>query len=143
MEVINTKTSVYSMLKPSILLVVMKEDAIVDVPEVQENYETALRMTKGKRYASLVDARAFATITTEARDYSLQPEMYEHVVGQAILITSLANRLLANFLIRFYKKNKSVEMRIFNDYHMALHWLKEKLTEEQANKKQALKSMAV
>src|ERR1700748_3037493 len=139
MKSIEAKTAIYSMLEPDILFVEMKEDAVVDVAEVKENYEAAMKMTNGNRYASLVDARAFATITIEAREYSARPEIYTNVIAQAIVITSLANRLLANFLIQFYKKNKSVEMKMFNDCDTALTWLKGKIAEEKSTKKQVAK----
>ncbi len=141
MEIINSKTSICSMIEPNILFVVMKGDAIVDISEVKENYEAAMKVTNGKRYASLVDARAFATITSEARDYSTLPEMYTNVVAQAVVVTSLANRLLANFLMQFYKKNKTVEMKIFNDCGTALIWLKEKLAEDKSLKRQVIKNL--
>jgi len=135
MGAIEGKTATFSMLEQDILFVVMKEDAVVDIPEAKENQEIATHLTNGNRYASLVDARAFATITSEAKEYSARPEAYVNVVAQAIIVSSLANRLIATFLIRFHKKNKNVEMKLFNDYDVALDWLKEKLAEDKNSKK--------
>jgi hypothetical protein len=133
MEIFDGRTATLSMLDKNILLVTMKENAVVDVADTIENYEVAIRLASGNRYVSLVDARAFATITDEAKKHAAQPDMYEHVIAQAIVITSLATRLMANFLIQFHKKNKDVEMKLFNDYDKALNWLKEKLLEEQVD----------
>ena len=135
MEIINGKTAMFSMLEQDILLVVMKEDAEVDVSDIRENYEIIMHITSGHRYASLVDARKFATITSEAREYSVQSEMHINIVAQAIVITSLASRLLANSWIQFFKKNNGTEIKLFDNYEIALGWLKEKLVENKNGKK--------
>lgn len=119
------------MLEKNILLVVMKEHAVVDLNEAQENYKAALQLTKGRRYASLVDGLAFVTITSEAREFANQPAMYENIIAQAIVATSTANRLLANFLIKFHRRNKSAELKLFSTYELALSWLKQKTADEE------------
>ncbi|HKC69333.1 MAG TPA: hypothetical protein VKG26_13940 [Bacteroidia bacterium] len=131
MEKIDGKTATLSMLDAHTLLVTMKENEEVDLDAAIENYKIATHLTKGKRYASLVDVRVYVTITDEAKKYAAQPDMYTNVIAQAVVITSLATRLLANFLIKFTTYNKDVEMKIFNDYDVALKWLKEKVAEEQ------------
>jgi hypothetical protein len=131
----NTKTATFSMLEKDILLVVMKEDAVVAFNEAKENYEMAVRLTSGGKYVVLVDGRAHATITDEGREFSTRPETYKNVIAQAIVIESLANRLLANFLIQLHKRNKNAEMKLFNDYDAALTWLKEKLEENKNGSK--------
>jgi hypothetical protein len=140
MEIIDTKTATFSMLEKDILLVVMKEDAAVDVPESEENYRAAMQLTKGNRYGVLVDARNYVTITDEAKEASAAPEQHANVITQAIIITSLASRLIANFLIKFYKQHKNVEMKLFNDYDLALSWLKEKIKEDEQNGGKSTKS---
>jgi hypothetical protein len=132
MEIIDGKTATFSMLDKNILLVTMKENAEVELADAKENYEIAMRLAKGNRYVSFVDARNYATITDEARNFSTQPFVYASVIAQAIVVSSLASRLIANFLITFHKKNKDVEMQLFNDYNKALNWLKQKLVEDKA-----------
>ncbi len=134
-EILETKTATYSLLEKNILLVVMKEDAVVDVPEVEENYTTGMRLTGENRYAALVDGRKYATLTNEAKEYSAQPKMSVKLIAQAIVVTSLASRLLANFLIKFLKQNKYVQIQLFTDYDAALNWLREKIKEEKKSKK--------
>ena len=109
------------------MLVVMKEGAIVDVPEAKENYEATMQIIDGNRYAVLVDANAYATITNEGREYSSDPGQYTLVIAQAVIVTSLANRILANFLMRFHQRKNNPEMKLFNEYDTALTWLKEQI----------------
>ena len=132
MEVIEAKTATISFINNNTLLVVMKENGEVDLDAAKENYEIAMRLSKGRRYITLVDARTYVTITDEAKKYAQQPYMYTNVIAQAVVITSLATRLLANFIIRFTQKHKDVDMRIFNDYEAAQKWLEEKLEHELA-----------
>jgi hypothetical protein len=131
MEVIDTQTATLSMLEKDILFVIMKEGAVVDILESDENYVAAMQLTKGNRYGALIDARHYVTLTNEAREHSSNPRFQTHVIAQAVIITSLATRLLANFLIQFHKKNRNAEMKLFNGYDAALNWLKEKMAEEQ------------
>jgi hypothetical protein len=142
MQEINARTAIFSMLEKNIMLVVMKEDAVVDMVDAKENYDVCMELTAGNRYAVLVDGRAYATITSEAREFSSNPENYTRVIAQAIVVTSLASRIIANFLIQFSKQNKTVEMKLFNDYSLALNWLKEKIRmEEQGNHLQETKQV--
>ena len=130
MQKIQTKTATFSMLEKDMLLVVMKEDAVVERQEAKENYEAAMQLTSGSKYVVLVDGRAHATITDEGREFSTRPETYKNVIAQAIVIESLASRLLANFVIQLHRRNKNAEMKLFNDHDAALAWIKEKLEEE-------------
>ncbi len=141
MEVIETKTGTFSMLEKDILFIVMKENAVVDIPESDENYEAPMQLTKGNRYGVLIDANNYVNLTNEAREHSSNPKFQTHVIAQAVIISSLASRLLANFLIQFHKKNKNAEMRLFNEYDAALKWVKDKITDEQnkGNQKQTKK----
>jgi hypothetical protein len=132
MEIFEGKTATISMISHNIMLAVMKENVEVDVAAIAENYEIAMRLAKGERYVSLVDARKKATLTVEARKVAANPEIYKLVIAQAIVIKSVVTRLLANFTLNFTQQNKNVEMKIFNDYDEALTWLKGKLLEEQA-----------
>ena len=135
MQKIQTKTATLSMFEKDVLLVVMKEDAVVSFDEAKENYEAAMQLTSGGKYVVLVDARAEATTTEEGREFSTRKETYKNVIAQAIVIQSLASRLLANFIIQLHKRNKDAEMKLFNDYDAALAWTKEKLEEERSGGK--------
>lgn len=135
MQKIETKTATFNMLEKDLLHVVMKEGAEVAFDEAKENYEAAMQLTSGSKYVVLVDGRANATVTEEGREFSTHPETYKNVIAQAIVIQSLASRLLANFLIQLHKRNKNAEMKLFNDYNLALAWVKEKLEEERSGTK--------
>jgi len=132
MEIFETKTAIYRIIADNILLATMKENAALDLVAVKENHEITMRITNGERYVSLVDARKHLTITDEAKKYAAQPYIYETVIAQAVVITSLAAKLITNFILNFTRQNKDVEMKFFNDYDEALTWLKAKLLEEQA-----------
>ncbi|MFI5142233.1 MAG: hypothetical protein ACHQII_07750, partial [Bacteroidia bacterium] len=126
-EIFEGRTGTLRMLDENTLLTTMKPNTVVDLPDALENYEASLLLTKGNRYVSLVDARVEVSITESAKNYSAEPHLYTNLVAQAIVVNSLATRLMANFLIQFHIKNTPIEMKLFNDYDKALAWLQEKL----------------
>jgi hypothetical protein len=138
MEIIETKTATYSVLEKDILLIVMKENAVIDVPEAEENYKATMQLTDGIRFAALIDGRKYATVTDEAKKYAAQPEMVKNTIGHAIVINSLASRLIVNFLIKSHNKNKNMDMKLFTDYDVALNWVREKVKEEEIIKQEKL-----
>jgi hypothetical protein len=59
----------------------MKENAVVDIPESDENYEAAMQLTKGNRYGVLIDATHYVNLTNEAREHSSNPRFQTHVIA--------------------------------------------------------------
>lgn len=144
MEELNSKTASFKMLEKDIMMISMKEGAIIDVPEMEENIRVSKKLTFNNRYGVLVDGRTFASITKEAREFIDTPTQFAHVIAEAMIVNSLATRLMANFLAQFRKKNKIVEMKVFNDYSTALAWLKKKVEEDgKLNKHEKRKSKEV
>lgn len=110
----------------------------IDVPEVRENIEATKKLTQGTRYLTLVDARSEVSITKEAQKLGTKPEYSVNQIAQAIIATSVANRLIGNFLINFYKPASPT--KLFTNAKEALEWLnnclkKEKRREEKKNRK--------
>jgi len=114
-----------TMTDEGILIVKMNENAQIDVSQVKEQCEAALKLTKGEKYAVLVDARASLTATPEARSFGALPELYPNIIAQAILVTSLANKLMGNFYIKFNKP--PVPAQLFKTEKGAMDWLREQI----------------
>jgi hypothetical protein len=125
--VIRTVTAEYSTLGENIIVCRLFENALVDTTEIKENYEATMKCADGKPYVALVDARCHVTVTREARELAIQPEFSNLQIAQAIVTHSLANRIVANFIIKFHKR--MVPTKLFPDTKVALEWLKEKLAE--------------
>ncbi len=125
MENIITKTAVLSYLEKDIILVKILENAEIDVPESEENFLASMELSEGKRYAILVDACVPVQVTPEARVYGSHPERQKKLIAQAIVVNSLANRLIGNFLIKFNKPPAPTQL--FADYETALKWLRKEI----------------
>lgn len=70
----------------------------------------------------LVESGTFTDITKEAREFSARPESNVMTLGSAVIVKSLAHRLIINFLINFTKQ-QAMKMRMFDDKEKAIQWL--------------------
>lgn len=70
----------------------------------------------------LVEPGPNTSITKEAREFAAVPERGEISTGTAVLVKSLAHRLVINFIIKLaYRKN--MKMRMFDNKDKAIEWL--------------------
>lgn len=123
MDTIFTRTTKTSF-SGNILLTEMFDNVEVSVEDVTENFNAATTLTNGKKYLSLVIAAPYTSITKEARELTNKEFMYKNTVAQAIVVKSLSNRLMGNFLVKFYKP--FCPMRLFKSKKAAIEWLNEK-----------------
>lgn len=123
-----TRTAEYTELDENLFLCRLFDGVEIDAKDSQENYEAIVELSEGKPYAVLVDARVTVTITREALAHSTRREHSEKLIANAIVINSLANRLICNFKIRMQKNNGAT--KLFNEYDKALEWLHEVLRKE-------------
>jgi hypothetical protein len=64
----------------------------------------------------------FATISKEAREFSTRPENNLATLASAVVVSSLAQRILINFIINMTQK-QSMNMKIFDNKDKAIEWL--------------------
>jgi hypothetical protein len=122
MAEIATSTATYEIIEPHLFRCKMIAGSHVDLPEVDENLKVTLALANEERYAVLVDARVITTITAEAMQYAQRPETYRLLIAQAIVVDSLPNRLIANFIIKFHKPTSPT--KLFSNEEAALIWLR-------------------
>jgi hypothetical protein len=121
-EKVVNKTTEMHIDNEGILRIAVLEDAEIDIEEAKENFDSAVKLSGGKSMLKLVDARAFFTMTKKARDFAASRETNEHNIARAVIVHSLANRLLVNFFIRFHKPKSP--LRMFSSEAEALKWLR-------------------
>ena len=122
---IEHKTVSITQLENDTILFKLKENSIIELEDSKKMYEETMQLSQGRKYASLVDARAIVTLTKEAREWSANPELHKNLIAQAIVINSLANRIVGNFIIRFHKPKAPT--RLFSSMEKAKEWLQERL----------------
>lgn len=131
-KTIEHKTVSITLLEENLVFYKIKENTVIELKDSVEMYEETLHLMQGKRYAALVDARATTSLTPEAREWSANDELHQQLIAQAIVVTSLANRLIGNFIIRFHKPKAPT--RLFSSVEKAKEWLHEKIKESTATK---------
>ncbi|HWY33417.1 MAG TPA: hypothetical protein VNX68_02145 [Nitrosopumilaceae archaeon] len=105
------------------------ENAHVDLPEAKENFDAVMKLVNEKPYMAIFDARTTVTVTKEAMEFGAKPEQCRLLIAHAIIINSLPNRILGNFIIKFHKP--SAPTKLFSNIEPARTWLKEKLREKE------------
>lgn len=70
----------------------------------------------------LVEAGRYTNISKEAREFSTQPDVNRYTKATAVIVKSLAHRILINFIINFTKQ-QTMKMRMFDDKGKAIQWL--------------------
>lgn len=120
MEEIVTRTVKLSF-DGKVLLTEIIDNMELEKEDVLENFEASQKLTKGKPYISLVITAPFTNITKEAREATNQAHYYEHTIAQALVVKTLAQRIMGNFLISLYKKY--CPQRIFTNRDEAVKWL--------------------
>jgi hypothetical protein len=132
MERVTTDIAELYYIEEDIFCTRLLQEKEIDLEKAVTNFEASKLITRGRRYAAFTDARGFMSITKEGMAYGGTPEVNEPVIAHAILINSLANRLLGNFLIKFYKP--PAPTRIFTTESEALEWLRERIGADKLNK---------
>lgn len=125
-----TRTAEYSLLEEGIILCRILEKANIQPADIKENLEATHKLAGGKPYVALVDGRRECSVTREARELGARPESYQLQIAAALVVTSVSNRLIGNFIIRFYKP--PVPTRLFGDMDSALDWLKSCMKQNKA-----------
>jgi len=92
------------------------EDSKGHYKVLKDNYDG---MTK---YRILVEPGRYTSISPEARAFSANPDNNEMTIASAVLIKSLAHRLIINFLINVTQKH-IMKMRMFESKKKAMEWL--------------------
>ncbi|MFI5203152.1 MAG: hypothetical protein ACHQF2_01555 [Flavobacteriales bacterium] len=110
---------------PGIMRFEIIDMAEIDIKEVDAMHAFSMEFTQGRQYATLFVAGPMLNISKEAREHGTNSKFHKGLVCQAIIINSLAHRILGNFIVRF---NRGItETRLFSTEAEAIKWLEKKL----------------
>lgn len=104
-----------------ILYITLKDDADMKVDNIDEIIDARKRIQNGKKMKVLADIRNIWQASLKARKRAAAPDMQNLNIAMAIVIDSLASKLLANFFIKI--NNPSSPTRMFNSKEEGLLWL--------------------
>ena len=102
---------------------VVKQNAVVELPDAIENSDSVAKLSEGKIYPMLVNLKEIKSISKEARDHFSMQNRAPGVSAIGLLIKSPASTLIGNF---FLGLNKSiVPVKLFTSEEKAVLWLKQ------------------
>jgi hypothetical protein len=108
-----------------IIIVRYKEEAEIELDDVIEHSKILKEITNGVKMPILVDGRKAHAVSPEAREFAASPQESALRSAQALLVNSLAAKLVANFYINFNKPLHPV--KVFKTEKAAIKWLQEYL----------------
>ena len=98
------------------------ENHVYTIDDVKENVRAFGELTGNQKAPVLIIGGSFSSVTNETREFMATEESLKYSKAEAFLITSLAQKILVNFYIKFNKP--LVPTRVFNDKIEAVKWLK-------------------
>jgi hypothetical protein len=75
-----------------------------------------------QKHLILVETSIDSTISKAAREFAAEPEINSVTKAVAIMVKSLANRIIINFIIKFSRK-QTTQMKMFDNKQKAIDWL--------------------
>lgn len=95
----------------------------VTLKDAEEQYEILRVRYNGKtKYRVLAEPGRYTSVSKEAREFSTVPERNAMTAANAVVVRSLAHRLVINFLINFIQR-QSMKLRAFDSKEKAIEWL--------------------
>lgn len=120
LKVIETSTTVFTLLDNGVGHMHIKDDTTMDIPEQMENLEALIQLTNGQRTPFYVTAGKHVIITKDARDNAILIENQSPMYGTAVVVENVAYRLIADF---YYKINKPKNpYKVFSTVAAAKDW---------------------
>ncbi len=106
-----------------IIYIKLDENAEVTLNDAKEHLEFLKSKFDGKnKMRVLTEPGRYSTATKEAREFSTKPETNKMTLGSAVIVKSLAHRIVINFIISFARQ-QNVHMRMFENKDKAIEWL--------------------
>lgn len=99
----------------------VKPNFEVLLEDVIEMVETAGQIGSGNKYKNLIVAGQFSSISNEATAFMNTEEAHRFTKKEAIVINSLAQRILGNFYMGIVTKARPT--KLFNSTEKAIYWL--------------------
>ncbi|MCB9175135.1 MAG: hypothetical protein H6589_11055 [Flavobacteriales bacterium] len=125
MKTVELHKAFCSLLEEGVINVRYKDDVEIEIEDVVELRKVTEEMTGGKCYVSVYEAGNHTIITKEAREISSNDEHIKNRKALAIVVQSLAQRIISNF---FMKSNKDIHpIKVFSSKTKALIWAKSHL----------------
>ncbi len=106
-----------------IIFIKIDDNSEIDLADSKTQYDFLFSKFDGKnKHKILVEPGRYTTLTKEAREFSQRPESNAMTLRTAVIVKSLAHRIVINFIIGFIRQ-QSMKMRMFDNKSKAIEWL--------------------
>ncbi len=111
------------MLDNGIVHIEVAGNAIVDVRHLKAQRAFLKSRFDGKtKFSILVESGNDSTLTKEAREYTSLPETNAMTLATAVVVKSLAERIIINFIVNITSR-QAMKIRLFDHKEQAVKWL--------------------
>jgi len=122
-ESITDRASTIELWDNNITYIKLKDDVQIELEDAKKQYLFLKSKYNGiHKHLILVEPSIESSISKEAREFSSKPESNEMTQATAVIVKSLAHRILINFIIKITHQ-QTMKMKLFDDKQKAIEWL--------------------
>ena len=106
-----------------IIFIKLDDNEQVELSDSRSQYEFLKSKFDGKhKHRVLVEPGRFTEISKEAREFSSKTDSNAMTLGTAVIVKTLAHRIIINFIINFTRQD-AMKMKMFDSKEKAIDWL--------------------
>lgn len=122
-ETIEFSKSTYFFRSDGIIEICLKDGSHMEIEDSMEEYRFLREKKDYLPMVFLINPGKDTTVSKEVRDFANSEAAAKITRAQAIVVDNLAHKIMANFIMRFYKT--SITIKVFSDREKALKWLRQ------------------
>jgi hypothetical protein len=119
---IKTSKAEVCLLRDNLVKITVNDNVHLEAEDVIEINRAKRALVKGTRHTVLLLSGKFTSISKEAREISAYKAVSENRIAKAIVINSLAQRIIGDFFIRRINSRESI--KLFDKEEEAFLWLR-------------------
>lgn len=106
-----------------IICIKLDDNEVIQLEDSKKQYEFLLSKFDGiNKHRVLVEPGRYTEISKEAREFSSKLDSNAMTLGSAVIVQTLAHRIIINFIINFTRQ-ASMRMKMFDNKEKAIEWL--------------------
>lgn len=122
-ESVEDRASTIEFWDNDIIFIKLKDNIQVELEDAQKQYLfLKAKYNNINKHIILVETGLDTSISKEAREFASKPESNEMTAATAVIVKSLAHRIIINFIIKLTHQ-QTMKMKMFDDKQKAINWL--------------------
>ena len=114
-ETISDRASIIEFWDNDIICIKLKDNIQIELEDSKKQYLFLKSKYDGiNKHLILVETGLDTSISKEAREFASKPESNEMTRATAVIVKSLAHRIIINFIIKFTHQ-QNMKMKMFDD----------------------------